>query len=186
MADKLQKEPYVVLSNDNENLTFYYDHLKFDRNGRNIEGKKWREKHKDDIETVYFDESFANCHNICSTREWFRELKNLTSVVGLNNLDTSTVTDMAGMFYECQSLQSLDLSSFDTSNVTDMGGMFDGCYSLQSLDLSSFDTSKVTFMSRMFYGCKFLQSLDLSSFDTSKVTSMSWMFYECQSLQSLD
>ena len=146
MADKLQKEPYVVLSNDNENLIFYYDHLKFDRNGRNIEGKKWREKYKDDIETVYFDESFANCHNICSTREWFRELKNLTSVVGLNNLDTSKVTDMALMFYGCESLRSLDLSSFDTSKVTNMYDMFCECRSLQSLDLSSFDTSKVTYM----------------------------------------
>ena len=153
MADKLQKEPYVVLSNDNENLTFYYDHLKFDRNGRNIEGKKWREKHKDDIETVYFDESFANCHNICSTREWFRELKNLTSVVGLNNLDTSTVTDMAGMFYECQSLQSLDLSSFDTSEVINMENMFYYCESLQSLYLSNFFDTKRKVTDRMFDYC---------------------------------
>ena len=153
MADILQKEPYVVLSNDNENLTFYYDHLKFDRNGRNIEGKKWREKHKDDIETVYFDESFANCHNICSTREWFRELKNLTSVVGLNNLDTSKVTHMGGMFFGCQSLQSLDLSSFDTSKVIDMSCMFCDCQSLQSLDLSNFDISEGTNMYCMFDGC---------------------------------
>ena len=127
MADILQKEPYVVLSNDNENLTFYYDHLKFDRNGRNIEGKKWREKHKDDIETVYFDESFANCHNICSTAEWFRGFRNLISVVGLNNLDTSKVTHMGGMFFGCQSLQSLDLSNFDISEGTNMYCMFDGC-----------------------------------------------------------
>ena len=178
MADILQKEPYVVLSNDNENLTFYYDHLKFDRNGRNIEGKKWREKHKDDIETVYFDESFANCHNICSTAEWFRGFRNLISVVGLNNLDTSKVTHMGGMFFGCQSLQSLDLSSFDTSKVTDMHGMFRYCH-FQSLDLSNFDISEGTEMSYMFYYCQSLQSLDLSNFDISEGTNMYCMFDGC-------
>ena len=126
MADKLQKEPYAVLSNNNATLTFYYDQLKSDRNGMNIEDKKWRE-HSDDIVTVFFDESFANCHNICSTKCWFKEFRNLTSVVGLNNLDTSKVTDMSEMFRACNSIQSLDLSNFDTSEVTDMSGMFYNC-----------------------------------------------------------
>ena len=182
---ELQKEPYVVLSNNNATLTFYYDHLKSDRNGMNIEDEKWKE-HRNDIVTVFFDESFANCHNICSTKCWFKEFRNLTSVVGLNILDTSKVTDMSEMFRACNSIQSLDLSSFDTSKVTTMEAMFYDCESLQSLDFSNFDTSKVTNMSTMFYDCKSLRSLDLSSFDTSKVTDMSFMFYGCQSLQSLD
>ena len=185
MADKLQKEPYAVLSNNNATLTFYYDQLKSDRNGMNIEDKKWRE-HSDDIVTVFFDESFANCHNICSTGGWFGGFRNLTSVVGLKNLDTSKVTDMSGMFSDCHPLQSLDLSSFDTSKVTNMCCMFFFCQSLQSLDLSSFDTSEVTNMSYMFFSCQSLRSLDLSSFDTSNVTTMKAMFYDCQSLRSLD
>ena len=56
------------------------------------------------------------------------------------------------MFYECNSLQSLDVSSFDTSEVTDMSYMFYKCNSLYS-DFSSFDTSKVTDFSGMFYNC---------------------------------
>ena len=182
---ELQKEPYAVLSNNNATLTFYYDHLKSDRNGMNIEDKKWRE-HSDDIVTVFFDESFANCHNICSTRGWFSNFGNLTSVVGLNNFDTSKVTDMRYMFFDCESLQSLDLSNFDTSKVTDMTSMFSGCNSLQSVDLSNFDTSKVSNMTSMFCGCNSLRSLDLSSFDTSKVTDMRYMFENCNSLRSLD
>ena len=182
---ELQKEPYAVLSNNNTTLTFYYDHLKSDRNGMNIEDKKWK-NHWDDIVTVFFDESFANCHNICSTGDWFGGFRNLTSVVGLKNLDTSKVTDMSSMFTGCQSLQSLDLSNFDTSKVTNMDSMFWGCHSLQSLDLSSFDTSKVTNMSRMFCDCESLRLLDLSSFDTSRVTSMFYMFCSCNSLESLD
>ena len=182
---ELQTKPYAVLSNNNATLTFYYDHLKSDRNGMNIEDQKWK-NHKDDIVTVFFDESFANCHNICSTEGWFSGLRKLTSVVGLNNLDTSKVTDMGCMFKECKSLRSLDLSSFDTSKVTMMNRMFGWCESLQSLDLSCFDTSKVTNMFSMFAVCKSLQSLDLSNFDTSKVTRMSNMFGGCNSLQSLD
>ena len=45
------------------------------------------------------------------------------------------------------------LENFNTSNVTNMGQMFS--YSkATTLDLSSFDTSKVTDMSWMFYGSK--------------------------------
>ena len=172
---ELQKEPYAVLSNNNTTLTFYYDHLKSDRNGMNIEDKKWK-NHWDDIVTVFFDESFANCHNICSTGGWFGGFRNLTSVVGLKNLDTSKVTDKSSMFTGCQSLQSLDLSSFDTSKVTNMSRMFCDCESLRLLDLSSFDTSRVTSMFYMFCSCNSLESLDLSNFDTSKVTNMNSMF----------
>ena len=182
---ELQKEPYAVFSNNYATLTLYYDHLKSARNGMNIEDIT-RTTQRFDIVTVFFDESFANCHNICSTKNWFDGFAELTSVVGLNNFDTSKVTDMSDMFNCCNSLQSLDLSSFDTSKVTNMANMFWNCNSLQSLDLSNFDTSKVTDMSGMFNCCNSLQSLDLSNFDTSKVTDMYMMFYGCKSLQSLD
>ena len=104
----------------------------------------------------------------------------------LDNYDTSSVTDMGGMFFGCSSLSSLDLSGFDTSSVTDMGSMFSGCSSLSSLDLSGFDTSSVTDMMWMFSGCSSLVSLDLSGFDTSSVTNMMAMFSGCSSLSSLD
>lgn len=42
-------------------------------------------------------------------------------------------------FYDCKSLRSIDLSGLDTSSVTDMSGMFRGCTSLASLDLASLD-----------------------------------------------
>ena len=107
------------------------------------------------------------------------------SVFG-NNIDTSNVTNMAGMFGYCSSLTSLDLSNFDTSKVTDMGVMFCGCPTLTSLDISNFDTGNVTDMSWMFMDCSSLTSLDLSNFDTSKVTKMFNMFWGCSSLTSLD
>ena len=87
-------------------------------------------------------------------------------------IDTSSVTDMNGMFGDCIYLTSLDLSTFDTSNVTDMNYMFGECFYLTSLDLSSFNTSNVTDMSYMFSDCNSLTSLTLTSsfFNSSAVT----------------
>ena len=111
---------------------------------------------------------------------------NLTEINNLQNLDTSYVTNMSGMFGYMSSLTELDLSFFDTSNVTDMSRMFAYMYSLTELDLSHFDTSNVTDMSYMFAYMDALIKLDLSHFDTSNVTNMSYMFYNVSSLTELD
>ena len=103
-----------------------------------------------------------------------------SSVIGVVSYNKN-VTDMTGMFQNSKAI-TLDLSIFDTSNVTDMGYMFYNCTSLTSLDLSTFNTSNVTNMGRMFQSCSSLTSLDLSSFDTSNVTNMDYMFYNCTSL----
>ena len=73
--------------------------------------------------------------------------------VSFKGSNTSNVTSMYGMFSNCNSLTSLDLSSFDTSNVTDMTDMFYNCGSLTSLDLSGWNISKGTIMNdSMFAG----------------------------------
>ena len=110
----------------------------------------------------------------------------LKDITGLSYLNTSEVTDMWGMFYDCESLENIDVSHFDTSNVTNMWGMFYDCESLENLDVSHFDTSKVTDMGYMFKTCRSLKQLDVSHFDTSKVTDMENMFGSCFKLESLD
>ena len=121
-----------------------------------------------------------------SCSDMFEDFKKLIQINFNKNFNTSKVTKMVNMFYNCSSLASLDLSSFNTSNVTNMKWMFYNCSSITSLDLSNFNTSKVTTMWDMFNNCSSLTSLDLSGFNTSKVTNMSWMFYYCSSLTSLD
>lgn len=111
----------------------------------------------------------------------------LTSIVGLDKLDTSNVTTMYIMFQACTKLISVDgIENFNTSNVTDMKGMFNSCYALKTLDLSGWDTSKVTDMRQMFMNCKALTTLDISNFNTNNVTDMSYMFNQCLSLTTLD
>ena len=116
----------------------------------------------------------------------FREFKNLVQINFNNNFNTSKVTNMIWMFFNCTSLTSLDLSNFNTSNVTNMSDMFYKCSSLTTLDLSSFNTSNVTNMWQMFASCSSLTSLNLGNFNTSKITDMCSMFNSCSSLTNLD
>ena len=111
-------------------------------------------------------------------------LYNMTAIEGLENLNTSKVTDMHAMFYGCQALKEIDVSEFNTANVTDMSYMFYDCLELTALSLYSFNTEKVTDMSHMFAQSG-LKTLDLTSFDTDKVTDMSGMFYGCVLLTTI-
>ena len=116
----------------------------------------------------------------------FAHFANLEEIDFGDCFDTSNVTNMSAMFYDCRDLTSLDLSSFDTSNVTNMSDMLHDCRSLTSLNLSGFDTSSVTEMRSMFHGCSSLTSLSLDGFDTANVTDMSCMFHSCSDLTSLN
>ena len=95
------------------------------------------------VAKVVFDESFKEVRPT-ACYQWFYSFSNLTTIEGIENLNTEEVTDMSEMFYNCSSLTSLDVSKFNTDKVTDMSGMFWGCKKLTSLDLSSFNTAKVT------------------------------------------
>ena len=110
----------------------------------------------------------------------------LTTIKGLDLLDTSKAINMMSMFNTCSALTSLDLSSWDTSNVTSMNAMFYGCSKLGNLNLSGWKTSEVEDTSFMFYQCSALSALDVAGFDTAKVANMSYMFRECGALTSMD
>ena len=100
---------------------------------------------------------FYNCTN----------LNNLTfpATYFYNNL----VKDMRGVFQNCKSLISIDLSNFYSKNIEIMWDIFKGCSSLQRLSFrTDFDTSEVTDMQSMFNGCSNLVSLDLSRFKQLK------------------
>ena len=96
------------------------------------------------------------------------------------------LTNISFMFYECSSLESIDLSSFNTNNVNSMECMFWGCSSLKSIDLSSFNTNNVNDMHSMFSRCSSLKTIDLSSFNTTSVKDMSGMFSRCSTLNTID
>ena len=121
----------------------------------------------------------------------------LVSLPDISEWDTSNVSNMSGMFYDCSSLLSLpDISKWDTSNVSDMSCMFSGCKSLLSLpDISRWNVSNVINMRNIFGVCRFhryysscssLKSLpDISKWNIINVNDMSFMFDGCSALKSL-
>ena len=143
--------------------------------------------HAAEIKKVVFKAGFRDeIHTTCSN--WFYGCTNLTNIEGIENLNTSYVKNMSGMFDQCSNLETLDLSHFNTEKVENMSNMFNGCTKLHDLNISSFNTENVTSMNQMFGGCSSLDSLDLSHFNTRNVRKdgMNYMFNGCSNLSSLD
>jgi len=179
-------EPYAVLSQNNTVLTFYYDANRGAFQGSmDVTSTAWLD-YREQITTVVFDASFADCTTLTSTSSWFSDCKQLTTIEGIRNLNTQNVTNMGSMFLGCEALTSLDVSHFNTEKVTDMSYMFSVCSALTNIDVSHFNTSHVTNMIAMFGHCSSLTSLDLSNFNTENVTNMLHMFNDCHTLTTLD
>ena len=104
----------------------------------------------------------------------------------LSSFDTSNVTTMSGMFYKCSKLTNVNLANFNTKNVVKLSNLFNGCSAIENINLNSFETSNVTNMYGMFGNCENLKNVNLKSFDTSKVTNMEAMFFNCKSLSKID
>ena len=129
---------------------------------------------------IVFDEKHTNLSGL------FHYCGELEEIIGLENLDTTNVTDMSQMFRRCKKLTRLNLLNLNTSNVTNMTEMFDRCKSLTELDLSNFNTRNVIYMTRMFNKCKQLTQLNTCNFNTRNVDIMEGMFSNCSSLTELD
>jgi surface protein len=117
--------------------------------------------------------------------EMFQDCKNLRTINGINEWDTSNVTNMDNMFKSCNSLVSLDLSKWVVSKVKSMSDMIQGCDSLVSVNASNWDVSSVTNMWGMFADCRSLEELDLSGWDMTNVNKTTYMFNNSSNLRTL-
>ena len=178
-----EAESYAVFDEATNTLTFKHDTNKPDgafalNEGENLPG--WYKSNDNGsnaniIKKVVFDASFANARPT-NCHLWFYGCKNLTTIEGIEYLNTENVTSMSLMFSGCSALTTLNLSNFDTQSVTNMTGMFSDCCALTTLDVSNFNTQNVTDMSFMFFNCSAITTLDIAKFDTKNVTDMSLMF----------
>jgi len=184
-----------------ENMPYY--HIYFD--GSKEEAKRNYLNENEKVETIkiiinHQIKSFVNLFFGCKINSIIFKKFNRTNITNMDgmfydcellkeinfyNYNTTNVKDMTYMFQGCKLLKKLDLSNFNTNNVTNMCRMFQNCYSLEELNLSSFNTNNVNNMSGMFCGCKSLKELDIYNFNTNKVKYMSYIFDGCASLKKL-
>ena len=183
MAHSVQaQQAYAVLSDNGKTVTFYYDTQKESRGG--VPLSDWKSEDCP-VKKAIFDRSFEG-YLPTSIGAWFRDCSQLETIIGIENLNTTNVTNMQAMFLNCSSITTLDLSSFNTENVTNMIQVFYGCSSLTSINLRNFNTTKVTNMTGLFYKCTSLTNIDLSSFNTPNVKNISGLVQLCSSLKTLD
>ena len=153
---------YAMFDNATETLTFSYKGFKPEGAYELNEGgntPEWISKNSY-VKKVVFDASFANARPT-SCFSWFRGCENLTTIEGIEYLNTENVENMSSMFRDCYALESLDLSSFNTAKVTSMSRMFYICKALTTIYASDkFVTNKVTNGNDMFYGCEKLNGYD--------------------------
>lgn len=85
----------------------------------------------------------------------YYELRHLIAKndIKLSDIDTSSVTNMAYLFYGIYRTDFSGIENWNVSNVTNMSHMFYKCYNF-NINLSNWDINKVRDMESMFNGCK--------------------------------
>ena len=97
----------------------------------------------------------------------------------LPQLDTSNVTNMYYMFYDCPNLTTIP--QLDTGKVTNMSSMFGSCSNLTTIP--QLNTSNVNNMYYMFGSCRNLTTIP--QLDTSNVNTIGYMFDGCNKLTTI-
>jgi surface protein len=107
---------------------------------------------------------------------------NFTTVNNMELWDTSSVTDMSGMFNNATSFNQ-NIGTWDTSSVINMFGMFNGAGSFNQ-PIGTWDTSSVINMANMFDGAiSFYQPI--GGWVTSSVINMANMFNNATSFNQV-
>ena len=101
----------------------------------------------------------------------------VTSIKGLDKLNTSKVTNMYRMFMGCSNLSNIDVSHFDMSSVENISGMFRACYAIRSLSIEKWNVSNCKDMSYVFDSCVGLATININNWDVSSCENMQNMFF---------
>ena len=125
-----------------------------------------------------------------NSNEMFSGFSSLTEIKGLENLNTSAITSLEGMFKNCKNLKSLNLSSFSDAKPSTMMNVFNGCSSIENIDISNFNVSNANKYQNLFYGCSSLTNVKLPKNIAVNLPSSSLylnsMFSNCSSLKEID
>lgn len=91
--------------------------------------------------------------------------------IDFNDIDTSNVQIMEGVFAYQSKLTNIDISTWNVSDVKSMMEMFAGCKNLESIgDISDWKIESLTDITGMFYGCdKLTNTGDLNKWNASRI-----------------
>ena len=110
------------------------------------------------IDMTGFDAS-----KIVQSREMFAYCNKLENIIGFEDLDFSMVWDTQAMFYDCDELETIDLSNSTMKIYNSASSMFGNCAKLKTVLIPNFHaaSSSLKFNS-MFYGTP-VEYIDLSN-----------------------
>ena len=108
--------------------------------------------YRSNVASVVFKHDFYYVHpeSLC---DWFRDMPNLSEIVGLEYLSTSQAVDMSHMFAGCKSIQTLDLNTFDVMSSINTSSMFEGCENLTTIYCDKTWDLRALNSADMFLGC---------------------------------
>ena len=171
----------------------------------------------------YFDKMFSNCQSLAflDVNNWDMisgcSLNSMFSYSGITDIDlskwdTSNISNLSNLFFNCTKLKQIDLHTWNTKSVSTCYWLFRGCSSLEFINIDGWNTCNVYDMDRMFGECPklitikglnklntrnvqftrlmfiadhSLTTLDLSSFNTQNCIDTSQMFRGCYNLKSI-
>lgn len=98
----------------------------------------------------------------------------------LKNIDTSNITSMSKLFYDCANIVSIDLSNIDATNVTSTSYMFNSCRKLKNVIFPKKGFPNVTDISYMFHNGPLIKKINIEPFNSGKLKNMKYLFNYCR------
>ncbi len=125
------------------------------------------------------------------SRGLFKDFTNLKEIEGLEKLNTSNITMASEMFYNCSSVENLNLSVWNLSNAfgskNGLTNMFGKCTNLINAVLPDnicSDYSAQILLTGMFFECEKIADIDLSCFSEKQIDIRSFA-QKCRSLKNI-
>lgn len=115
----------------------------------------------------------------------FAEMGKLNTIENFQYLDLKNVTSTAYMFKLDYDLRNIDVSQVDTGTIQDFSGMFYNCGSLSNVDFSHWDVSNANSLATMFMACTSLTQLNLSGWNVPADASIKSMLVGTTNLSHL-
>lgn len=108
------------------------------------------------------------------------------STMRTNTWNHVGLQSFASFFYNCSSLQSIDLSAWKVTELEIVSGMFSGCKSLKSVNLDGWVCKGNVTVISMFQGCTSLEEVSMRWTFQDVCGVNAYMFTNCTAMKKLD